>query len=161
METQRDRRWPSSGQRESPGIEASLTGRRRKNPARTSVSPSSLQNCETVSLCCSGHQICDSLSLWLFQSHRKGERHDMQIAALPWSHGTGTFHPSPAELVFRRSVVSDSLQPHGLQHARLPCPSLSPRVCSNSRPSSLCRHPTISSSVSLGKSMWQTAQLTS
>ena len=32
------------------------------------------------------------------------------------------------------SVMSDSLRPHGLQHARLPCPSPSPRVCSNSCP---------------------------
>ena len=31
------------------------------------------------------------------------------------------------------SVVSDSLRPHGLQHARPPCPSLSPRVCPGSR----------------------------
>ena len=37
-------------------------------------------------------------------------------------------------LLFNHSVLSDSLQPHGLQHARLPCPSLSPRVCSNSCP---------------------------
>ena len=35
-----------------------------------------------------------------------------------------------------RSVVSDSLQPHESQHARPPCPSLSPGVHSNSRPSS-------------------------
>ena len=33
---------------------------------------------------------------------------------------------------FSRSVVSDSLRPHGLQHARLPCPSPTPRACSNS-----------------------------
>ena len=33
---------------------------------------------------------------------------------------------------FSHSVMSNSFQPHGLQHARLPCPSLSPRVCSNS-----------------------------
>ena len=33
---------------------------------------------------------------------------------------------------FSPSVVSDSLRPHGLQHIRLHCPSLSPRVCSNS-----------------------------
>ena len=45
------------------------------------------------------------------------------------------------------SVVSDSLWPHGLQHARLPCPSLSPRVCSNSCPLNQWCHPTISSSV--------------
>ena len=37
--------------------------------------------------------------------------------------------------------------PHGLQHARLPCPSLSPGVCSNSCPLSQWCHPTISSSV--------------
>ena len=38
-------------------------------------------------------------------------------------------------------------QPQGLQHSRLPCPSLSPRVCSNSCPLSQWCHPTISSSV--------------
>ena len=50
-------------------------------------------------------------------------------------------------LLFSRSVMSDSLRPLGLQHSRLPCPSLSPRVCSNSYPLSLWCHPTISSSV--------------
>ena len=50
-------------------------------------------------------------------------------------------------LLFSCSVMSDSLQPNGLQHTRLPCPSLSPRVCSNSCPSSWWCHPTISSSV--------------
>ena len=49
--------------------------------------------------------------------------------------------------LFGRSVMPDSLQLHGLQHARLPCPSLSPGVCSNSCPSSRWCHPTISSSV--------------
>ena len=43
--------------------------------------------------------------------------------------------------------MSDSLWPHGSQHTRLPCPSLSPRVCSNSRALSQWCHPTISSSV--------------
>ena len=43
--------------------------------------------------------------------------------------------------------MSDSLQLHGLQHTSLPCPSLSPRVCSNSCPSSWWCHPTISPSV--------------
>ena len=45
------------------------------------------------------------------------------------------------------SVMSDSWLPCGLQHARLPCPSPSPRACSNSCPSSWWFHPTISSSV--------------
>ena len=48
---------------------------------------------------------------------------------------------------FSRSVVSDSLRPHESQHARPPCPSPTPRVHSNSRPSSGWRHPAISSSV--------------
>ena len=43
--------------------------------------------------------------------------------------------------------MSDSLWPHGLQHARLPCPSPTPRTCSNSCPSSQWCHPTISSFV--------------
>ena len=46
-----------------------------------------------------------------------------------------------------RSVVSDSLRPHELQHARPPCPSPTPGVHSDSRPSSLWCHPAISSSV--------------
>ena len=52
-------------------------------------------------------------------------------------------------LLFSCSFVSNSLQPHGLQHARLPCPSLSPGVCSNSYPLSQWCHPTILSSVTL------------
>ena len=43
--------------------------------------------------------------------------------------------------------MSDSLRPHGLQHARPPCPSPSPGVHTNSRPSSQWCHPAISSSV--------------
>ena len=48
---------------------------------------------------------------------------------------------------FSHLIVSDSLWPHGLLHAQLPCPSLSPGACSNSCPSSWWCHPTISSSV--------------
>ena len=69
-----------------------------------------------------------------------------------WKGGSGCFrafcagrvmqpaHPelSPrrtcSSVQFSRSVVSDSLQPHGLQHARPPCPSPTPRVYSNSCP---------------------------
>ena len=49
---------------------------------------------------------------------------------------------------FSHSVVSKNLWPHGLQHARLPCLSPTPRACWNSCPSSWWCHPTISSSVS-------------
>ena len=48
---------------------------------------------------------------------------------------------------FSHSIMSDSLQPHEPQHARPPCPSPTPGVHSNSRPSSRWCHPTISSSV--------------
>ena len=47
---------------------------------------------------------------------------------------------------FSRSVVSDSLRPHELQHPRLPCPSPTPRVHPNSYPLTPWCHPTISSS---------------
>ena len=45
------------------------------------------------------------------------------------------------------SVMFNSLWPHGLQHTRLPCPSLSPWVCSNSCPLSQWCHPTITPSL--------------
>ena len=53
----------------------------------------------------------------------------------------------PSSVQFSRSVVSNSLRPHRLQHARLPCPSPTPRVYSNSCPLSQWYHPVISSSV--------------
>ena len=52
-----------------------------------------------------------------------------------------TFH----QVQFSRSVISDSLWSHGLQHTRLPCPSPTPRVYSNLCPYSWWCHPTISS----------------
>ena len=48
---------------------------------------------------------------------------------------------------FSWSVMSDSLQTHGLQHARPPCPSPTPEACSNSCPLSWWSHPAISSAV--------------
>ena len=50
-------------------------------------------------------------------------------------------------LSFTRSVMSDSLWPHGMQHSRPPCPSPSPRVCSNLCSLSQWCHPTVSFSV--------------
>ena len=60
-------------------------------------------------------------------------------------------NPNPVfldfSLQFSHSVVSNSLRPHGLQHARLPCPLATPGVYSNSCPLSQWCHPAISSSV--------------
>ena len=61
--------------------------------------------------------------------------------------GRLSYQDTSDTLLVSHSVLSDSLQPYGLQHTRLPCPSSSPRVCSNSYPSSRWCHPTISSSV--------------
>ena len=52
-----------------------------------------------------------------------------------------------SSIQFSPSVVSNSLWPHGLQNARLPCPLPTPRAYSNSSPLSRWCHPTISSSV--------------
>ena len=72
----------------------------------------------------------------LIHSLRKGYRIARAYWGELWSSGQ-----------FSRSVVSDSLWPHGLQHAKLPCPSPTPGACSNSCPPSRWCHSTISSSV--------------
>ena len=81
-------------------------------------------------------------------------------ASLPTSHSCPTHTlktkkhegSDPAGKIYfisqlSRSVVADSLWPHGLQHARPPCPSPTPGVYSNPCPLSQWYHPTISSSV--------------
>ena len=57
------------------------------------------------------------------------------------------FNMPISSVQFSHSFLSDSLRPHELQHTRPPCPSPTPRVHSNSRPSSWWYHPAISSSV--------------
>ena len=66
-------------------------------------------------------------------------------ASPPSMHIQEWFPYSSAQ--FSHSVMSDSLRPHGLQHARPPCPSSTPGVYSISSPLSQWRHPTMSSSV--------------
>ena len=63
-----------------------------------------------------------------------------------WSQES-TWYPSLSSVQFSRSVVSDSLWPHELQHTRPPCPSPTPGVHPNSCPWIRWCHPTISSSV--------------
>ena len=71
-----------------------------------------------------------------------GELPSMGSQRVGYNWVTNTF-----SVQFSCSVVSDSLQPHGPQHATLPCPSPTPRACSNSGLSSRWCHPTISFSV--------------
>ena len=59
----------------------------------------------------------------------------------------GKSYPCFSSVQFSRSVMSDSLWPHGLQYARPPCPSPTPGVYSNSCPLIRWYHPTISSSL--------------
>ena len=73
--------------------------------------------------------------------------HD-NITSTPILEGNFKRTVQPAHLLlFSRSFVSIALFPHGLQHARLPCPSPTLTVCSNSCPLSHWCHPTTSSSV--------------
>jgi len=74
-------------------------------------------------------------------------------SCLPLSHHSPSSLSPPPGLFwsrfnqFSRSAVSDSFRPHGLQHARPPCPSPTPGVYSNSYPLSRWCHPTILSSI--------------
>ena len=70
------------------------------------------------------------------------ERSSLKEAANTHSHWWDCYSDL---LLFSRSAVSDSLWPRWLQHARIPCPSLSPRICSNSCPLSWWCYLTISS----------------
>ena len=77
---------------------------------------------------------------------RAKEKACMQIQTWP-PGGSGDPSSTIKSVLFSRSIVSSSLWPHGLQHARPPCPSPTPKVYSDSRPLSRWCHPTISSSV--------------
>ena len=70
---------------------------------------------------------------------------------MPWSLGQYFNCPNMddqfSSVQFSCSVMSDSLRPHESQHARCPCPSPTPGVHPDSRPSSQWCHPAISSSV--------------
>ena len=66
----------------------------------------------------------------------------------PWGHSPDLSELYLSSVQFSRSVMSDSLRPlNNKQHARPPCPLPTPRVHSDSRPSSQWCHPAISSSV--------------
>ena len=81
----------------------------------------------------------------VYGSHVLGWKAHLQV--LPFQYPFLTALLPCGSVWFSRSVVSDSLWPHESQHARPPCPSPTPGVHSNSRPSSWWCHPAISSSV--------------
>ena len=73
------------------------------------------------------------------QSGPRGAGNGTAVGSLSWVFASyprlGAKKPESQKhqlLSFSRSVVSDSLRPHGLQHTRLPCPPLPPGACSNS-----------------------------
>ena len=91
------------------------------------------QNLHQMSYC--AQETCSYREGWTFRRRKT-----------VWLWETRNF-TQPVVILFSCSLMSDSLWPHGLQHARLPCPSPSPRACSNSCPLNRCCHPTISSFV--------------
>ena len=76
----------------------------------------------------------------MVKSHTKVN--EVSNFAKPWSHDILV-----SSVQFSCSVVSNSMRPHGLQHAKLSCPSPTHRACSNSCPLSQWCHTTILSSV--------------
>ena len=102
----------------------------------------SLHSCLTVGYPWTGSSVHGILQAFPFSKGSSQPRDQTQVSTLQ-------VDSLPAELSdqISRSVGSDSLRPHESQHARPPCPSPTPRVHSDSHPSSQWCHPAISSSV--------------
>ena len=86
----------------------------------------------------------DSKTVDVYYMRRDLDKGDLPTSFSLWKISTLN---NPSVQFSSVTVVSDSLQPHELQHARPPCPSPTPAVHSDSRPSSQWCHPAISSSV--------------
>ena len=80
-------------------------------------------------------KLMKSVHLW------ECRKEDSVVVSDKTKHTLITDPVSISSVQFSWSVMSDSLRPHGLQHARPPCPSPTPRVHSNSLPSSRWCHP--------------------
>ena len=91
--------------------------------------------------------LASSVRLWYIQTG--------QTLLLSLAPAISRLRKSSTQVQFSCSVVSNSLSSHGLQHARPPCPSPTPRVCSDSCPSSRWCHLTISSALEISQSLWR------
>ena len=100
--------------------------------------------------CCGGclRLIISRIHLALDRQHLKQSQTETSLLQLCGQHGHRQMGPQSRWCCCSVIKLCPTLcDPQGLQHARFPCPSLSPRVCSNSCPSSRWCHPAISSSV--------------
>ena len=124
----------------------SITGPEQKDLRGEWFQRRSYQHLQDLGTCClAPHQVLGSAAHFrcmVFCKSRKGFRR-------PWCSTVHHVHSTRgfSSVQFSCSVVSDSLRPHELQHARPPCPSPTPRVHPDSCPSSQWCHPAISSSV--------------
>ena len=84
---------------------------------------------------------------WVVFSFSRGSSQPRDQTQVSWIAGRFFTSWTTSSVQFSHSVLSDSLRPHELQHTRPPCPSPTPRVHANSRPSNRWCHPAISSSV--------------
>ena len=87
---------------------------------------------------------CQGFMTLFWGPHKQNSKVKHSFKETPWS---SFWKINFSSVQFSRSVVSNSLWPHQSQHARPPCPSPTPRVYTNSCPSSRWCHPAISSSV--------------
>ena len=94
------------------------------------------------------HQQCQRIPFWdgLFKIPRISGIIEPHLRIFIQKELRSEISAPPCPVQFSHSVLSNSLGPHGLQHARVPCPSPTFRVRSNSCPSSWWCHPIISSS---------------
>ena len=114
-------------------------------PCRESKKNTEQERTRGASSSCSVYPACSNIKLMLYQLTKETySRVHLQENKAGQRRGSDN-----CSIHFSHSVVSDSLRSHGLQHARLPCPSPTPGVCSNSCPLSWSSHLTISSSVIL------------
>ena len=118
----------------------------RQIPYRWAIKETHKDHC-----CCSVTQSCLTHLTRLFTISQSLLKLMCTESVMPSNHPVLChpliFLPSIFPSISSVSVISNSLWPHGLQHARLPCPLPSPKACSNSCPSSRWCYPTISFSV--------------